>query len=330
MAFGRAGLLLLTGIVLAGCQRIDERRFAFALVGDNPYSAETYPRYERLIEDVNRQADLTWVLHVGDMKAGNQSCSDEEMAARFALNERFTAPFVLTPGDNDWLDCDGPRAGGYDPSERLAALRRLFYPTPGRVVGSAMQVESQSTREEFGEFVENAMWTRGGVVFATIHALAITPDEQQSHRRLSEAGSSWLQAAFQRARESNAPGLFLAMQADPWYITGLPLALRRFCPECPFPRPGLEWLYPALVEGAQAFGRPVVLAVGDTHVFRIDKPLYTADGRLVENFTRVETFGNPDVHWVRVTVDPKTASVFSFDQQLVQQVRRAEATGAGW
>ena len=60
------------------------------------------------------------------------------------------------------------------------------------------------------------------------------------------------------------------------------------------------------------------VAVGDTHIFRVDKPLYDpATGRLVDNFTRVETFGNPLVHWVRVVVDPDTPSVFSFHQQMV-------------
>ena len=69
--------------------------------------------------------------------------------------------------------------------------------------------------------------------------------------------------------------------------------------------------------GTRAFGRPVALAVGDTHVFRVDKPLYDQDGQLVEQFTRVETFGNPNVHWVRVEVDPRQPWVFSFHQQLV-------------
>ena len=45
---------------------------------------------------------------------------------------------------------------------------------------------------------------------------------------------------------------------------------------------------------------------GDSHYFRIDKPLLDAQGRRLENFTRVETFGdnqangNNDVHWVKV------------------------------
>jgi dienelactone hydrolase len=72
-------------------------------------------------------------------------------------------------------------------------------------------------------------------------------------------------------------------------------------------------------EESLAFRRPVVLAVGDTHIFRVDKPLYQEEGSLVENFTRVETFGDPNVHWVRVTVDPREPEVFSFHQKLVPQ-----------
>ena len=53
-------------------------------------------------------------------------------------------------------------------------------------------------------------------------------------------------------------------------------------------------------------------------LFRIDKPLYSKKtNRLFENFTRVETFGDPDTHWVRVTVDAKDPQLFRFDQQIV-------------
>ncbi len=50
---------------------------------------------------------------------------------------------------------------------------------------------------------------------------------------------------------------------------------------------------------------------GDSHYFRIDKPLLDSQGLRVENFTRVETFGDHaeggtnDVNWVKVRVDPE-------------------------
>lgn len=37
----------------------------------------------------------------------------------------------------------------------------------------------------------------------------------------------------------------------------------------------------------------------------------------VDNFTRVETFGSPDVNWLRVVVDPRDPNVFVFKQALL-------------
>jgi len=37
----------------------------------------------------------------------------------------------------------------------------------------------------------------------------------------------------------------------------------------------------------------------------------------VEHFTRVETFGTPDSHWIRATIDPADPGVFRFDPMLV-------------
>ena len=43
----------------------------------------------------------------------------------------------------------------------------------------------------------------------------------------------------------------------------------------------------------------------------------TEGGRRVENFTRVETFGELDNHWLHVTVEPTSRNVFVFDQRIV-------------
>ena len=60
-----------------------------------------------------------------------------------------------------------------------------------------------------------------------------------------------------------------------------------------------------LAEEMESYTRPTVFLHGDTHRFRVDQPLFSAkNNRRFENFTRVETFGSPDTHWIRVTVDP--------------------------
>ena len=39
---------------------------------------------------------------------------------------------------------------------------------------------------------------------------------------------------------------------------------------------------------------------------------------LFENFTRLETFGSPSVHWVKVTVDPFVPDVFAVHRMIVK------------
>jgi len=45
---------------------------------------------------------------------------------------------------------------------------------------------------------------------------------------------------------------------------------------------------------ALAFGKPVLFVNGDTHLYKLDKPLADPQtGRPLENFTRVVVFGSP-------------------------------------
>jgi hypothetical protein len=85
----------------------------------------------------------------------------------------------------------------------------------------------------------------------------------------------------------------------------------------------------ALRDQTVAFRRPVVYVHGDSHYFRIDRPLENSAGQRLENFTRVETFGdhqdngNNDVNWLKVTVDPSSREVFSYQPQIVPANRTA-------
>ena len=68
------------------------------------------------------------------------------------------------------------------------------------------------------------------------------------------------------------------------------------------------------------YDKPVAFIHGDTHTFRIDKPLISAKTqRPFENFTRMETFGNPETHWTRVTVDPADPQLFTFRASIVPE-----------
>jgi hypothetical protein len=128
-----------------------------------------------------------------------------------------------------------------------------------------------------------------------------------------------MRQGFEQARASGARGVMIIQQANmfPDYL--------------PYPaRPkgaadGFEELRVALQRETQRFSGPVVLAHGDTHYFRVDKPIGMRAGKAVdarpsiENFTRVELFGMPNHHWVQVTVDPNDRQLFSFRQRIVEQ-----------
>ncbi len=61
----------------------------------------------------------------------------------------------------------------------------------------------------------------------------------------------------------------------------------------------------------------VALVHGDSHYFKIDMPLNGPAGGVVANFTRLETFGARNTHWVRATIDPSNPNLFVFEAQIV-------------
>jgi hypothetical protein len=61
----------------------------------------------------------------------------------------------------------------------------------------------------------------------------------------------------------------------------------------------------------------------------VDKPFLNSKGQRLENFTRVETFGDNqgngtnDVNWLKVLVDSRSREVFSYQPQIVPGNRTA-------
>lgn len=292
--------------------------FQFGLVGDQQYNAEQEARFPAVIRRMDREP-LAFVAHDGDIKGG-QRCTDDLYRDRLQLFQSSQHPFVYTPGDNDWTDCHSAGMGGYDPLERLARLRQLFYADPTQSLGRRkLSLTSQSEQARFQVFRENLLWAIGDVVFATVHAvgsnngLGRNPEGDAEFRARNEANLSWLRTAFALARDGRFRALMLITQANPRF---------EFPPADPRRR-GFADLVTVLEQETRAFGKPVVLVHGDTHYFRIDKPLPYVEGPrgstappLLGNFTRVETFGPPDLHWIRVRVVPSNPNIFLFEPEV--------------
>lgn len=282
----------------------------FAFIADTPYGPDQLVTFPALVEAINADPDVRVVVHAGDIKNGSSLCSDELFATTKALYETFEDPFVITPGDNEWTDCHRVAAGQYVPTERLDAFRALFYPEPGRTLGQRpMKVRTQGRDDEHAAYVENVRWRDKRVVFATVHVVgsnndldpwAQLPAGDQPEVRLAEyqarlaAALAWIDETFDEAERRNAPGVWLMMQAEP------------------LDSPGFAEIRAQIVERAGAYGRPVILAHGDEHVYEVE-PAYAG----VANLTRLEAPGAVADQWVRVVVSPRSSEVFTWTIETV-------------
>jgi len=297
-----------------------------AVIGDTPYGTAKVAEFPRLVNRINADPDVSLVAHLGDIKSGSTVCSDAYFARIRALFDTFEEPVVYTPGDNEWTDCHRTNNGAYFPPERLDAVRRTFFPVPGQTLGATKrQVLTQASRPGFSPFVENTMWTQSQVVFATLDLPGsnndhvpwtnVTPEQaaQQpaEYTERTRADLVWMFEAFVTAFRQNAKAVVLMVQADMWDTAEPDLS-------------GYDTLVRPMAALAQAFGRPVLLLEGDSHVFRVDDPLTPADplyplhpvaGLNAPNFTRIVIEGSTNpTEYLRLTVDPNAPRVFTWQR----------------
>jgi len=329
--------------------------YAIGLWGDLPYSSiqETIG-LPNLIDDMNSQK-LAFTVHDGDLKTGNAApiCDDALYLRALGWFNSLDAPAIFTPGDNDWVDCDRPNNGGFSSLERLSHERQLFFSSPTTLGRSRFVQEVQSTPLCLGEranhtrfseaCVENRRWTYGRVTYATINVQGTCnnlcgdgPDPAEFAAR-NPANIAWLRETFAEAKALGSVAVMLIAQANPGFdkTDGTRTLLRDpntliQDPSIKDPDGYFDYLA-ALRDEVTAFQRPVAYVHGDSHYFRIDRPLLNAVGVRLENFTRVETFGDNasnvtrtnDVQWLKVLVDPDSREVFAYQAQIVPDNRVA-------
>jgi len=340
--------------------RKNEREpYSIGLWGDLPYNdVQALTGVPNLIADMNSQK-LAFTVHDGDLKGGNgikdsvtpTTCSDALYTQALGFFNALKAPAAFTPGDNDWTDCDRPSNGPFNSLERLDYERGLFFSTPYTLGKRRLVQEVQKEPLCLGldpdnnqvqvnvSCVENRRWTVGKVTYATLNVqgscnnLCDTAPDPKEYAARNAANIAWMQETFKVAMERKSAAVMLVTQGNPgWDLTDgtrAPLRDPKTLAETtldskgnPLPDGFQEFLC-ALRDQVIAFEKPVAYVHGDSHYHRIDKPFLDAQGRRLENFTRVETFGDNaangtnDVHWVKVTVDARNPAVFSYQAQIV-------------
>jgi len=274
---------------------------------------------------------VEFVVHDGDFKAdpretrptASKECADDLFLERLSQFNEVQHPLVFIPGDNEWTDCDQnpDEVTPYDALERLSKLREVFFQGNTSLGARTIPLTRQSENPAYQDFRENVRWTRSGVTFIGVNVTGSNNNLGRNDRYDSEyelrnaADVDWIREGFRRAMSDGSIGVMVVWQANPFETSA----------GVPDDNPAFKDVVDAVVDGARAFTKPVVLVHGDTHYFRIDLPLTPSGGRSffslrtppLPNLTRVETFGTPNSNWVQVTVDPSDPNVFTFRPRIV-------------
>jgi len=287
------------------------------------------------------------VVHVGDIHSGSMPCTSAYTLppittsspgwnqSIFSAFQKFEAPLVYTPGDNEWSDCHKSKqfSSGH-PLRELASVRELFFSRPGVTLGvHPSRVWSQA--EHFdpaypsdAQYVENVLWRQHDVVFVTLNVpggsnddtapwsgIFARPADQALEVQTREAANlHWLQKAFDIAQRERARAVVVMWQANVWDPEALAAGgagLDKYAP-----------LVQELATQSLQFRRPVLLLNGDTHLYLSDRPLAdptSTTGLIhhtpaVPNLQRIVVQGstNPPAEWLRITFDPRSPTVFSW------------------
>ena len=317
---GRWGPVAAADVAASPLPAADAEPIDFIALGDMPYGTDLLsgPAYRHLIDQINA-LNLPFAIHVGDFKAGTSPCTDDEFERQHRHFQRFAHALVYTPGDNDWLDC---HRQGDDPLERLQALRRRFFAGPQSLGPHPLPLERQGdVMPAFSRYVENQRWLHRGVVLATFHTVG--PDNGSRARQADvraeslareAANAAWIRDSFALARRLQARALVLATQAE---TLGRPQPLQP-------PQPGLPRvarvgdgfalsITQTLLPLAEAAPFPTLLIHGDNHSYVVDQPFRNARHELISQLWRLQVFGEPKLHAVRVRIEPAgSRQPFSF------------------
>jgi len=275
-------------------------------LGDMPYRPGDIPAFEALLDTINATPhDVT--IHVGDIKSGGSPCTDALFHRQRDYLDSVAGPLIYIPGDNEWTDCHRTSAGGYDPLERLALLREVFFVEGMSLGQNPLAVVQQSTHfETKSGLIENMRWDPNGVAFITAHVVGSNnglnpkdPSAVAEYEARNAANVAWIEDGFARAKRERAAVVVLGIHGDPFLTYGV--------------GGGFRDTLAAISQGALEFGGPVLVIHGDGHEYTVDTPFQGPDGGVLANVFRVEVPGAADILAVRVKIDLSARTVFAFE-----------------
>lgn len=289
--------------------------FSIALIGDSPYGASPTETQEfkatpAFIAAINKDKDVSLVLHAGDIHSGRQHCTQAYNASVFALWREFKSPLIYTPGDNEWMDCHKKKEGGGtynkstgaidyltdaatgawvnyaggDPPSNLQLVRSIFFTTPGQTLGRPITVHTQA--KEFdtafpadSSFIENMWYVQSGVLFAAINIPGSSNNGTDPWYGAPSMGPVQQQEVLNRTGATLRwlDTAFKAATKNAYIAMVLLVQADMWDLDGKSMQDahltGFKQYIDKIASLSKAFGKPVLLINGDSHFYRTDNPL---------------------------------------------------------
>lgn len=195
----------------------DPSHHQFGVIGHSFANAGGEVQLERSLGKTSSKS-LAFVVAIG-LKAAKEPCSDALYQRRRALFDGARRPVVLMPAASDWADCKNS-GGRLVNIERLNRLRELLYDEPSTLGSRPLMLSRQSANPKFRSYAENAYWTAGNVLYATMNIPSNNNHYRPEAGRNSEfedravANRFWLKRLFAQARRHKLSAIVLFSEGD--------------------------------------------------------------------------------------------------------------------
>ena len=309
-------------------KKIAEEGFEFVVLGDTWYWADQKKDYFELIDLINEE-NPAFTIHVGDFRGGPSTpCDDIHFDVIYNSFMQFNHPLFYTPGDNEWTDCwlendIYPQRGGFNPEDRLDAIRERFFKEAKSLGKNQWPVKRQSDETpEFSKFSENTRWWHEDILFFTAHIVGSnngyiegSEDLNSEYQQRNNANLKWIKQNFDIAKENDAKAIVFAYHAeiDPdsteirETITSKPGRATR----CKYGEyDGFKEVRELIKVASIQADCPVLQVYGDAHRFTFKQPYEEIKSKgeekmdLADHVLRLQTYGSPHMRAVKVKVVP--------------------------
>jgi hypothetical protein len=327
-----------------------------AVIGDMPYGksptdTSQFNANPAFIAALNKDADTSLVLHVGDTHSGKEYCTEAYNLSIYQQWKAFTHPVVYTPGDNEWADCHKKKEGGGayntttgaidyvkdtagnlvdyaggDPVANLQLVRSIFFGSPAKTAIGGMAVHSQA--QEFdaahpsdGAFAENVWFEQSNVLFVTLNVPGGSNNGTDPWY-----GAPTMSPVQQQEVTTRTAATLRWMdkafaQAKTSGAAGVVVQLQAdmwdldgvAATHIAAYKPYID----SLATNATAFAKPVLLLNGDSHIYRSDNPLVSGANCALESGTGTATTACTDDAYANQSNLPTGYNVPNFHRVVV-------------